>query len=156
MCLKSLKESYNDDVFSYICNALVVFCVPRLRGRTGLARKQIGDTRVGEDALEWRLDRGAGSCEEYMPAIDAWTLEWIAESDEIRVEIDTEEWPVFTSEPLLQGTLIQIMALEQLKGLDYDNGRILRKLKRVARRSEGGISDELKLVFNENKNLQED
>ena len=91
-----------------------------------------------------------------MPAIDAWTLEWIAESDEIRVEIDTEEWPVFTSEPLLQGTLIQIMALEQLKGLDYDDGRILRKLKRVARRSEGGISDELKLVFNENKNLQED
>jgi hypothetical protein len=91
-----------------------------------------------------------------MPAIDAWTLEWIAESDEIRVEIDTEEWPVFTSEPLLQGTLIQIMAVEQLKGLDYDDGRILRKLKRVARRSEGGISDELKLVFNENKNLQED
>ena len=28
------------------------------------------------EALEWRLDRGLGDCEEYMPAIDAWTLEW--------------------------------------------------------------------------------
>ena len=109
-----------------------------------------------EDALEWRLDRGAGACEEYMPAIDAWTLEWIAESDEIRVEINTEEWPVFTSEPMLQGTLIQIMALEQLQGLDFNDERILRKLKRVARRSEGGISEELELVFKENKNLQGD
>jgi hypothetical protein len=57
---------------------------------------------------------------------------------------------------MLQGTLIQIMALEQLQGLDFNDERILRKLKRVARRSEGGISEELALVFKENKNLQGD
>jgi hypothetical protein len=89
-----------------------------------------------------------------MPAIDAWTLEWIASSDEIRVEIDTEAWPVFTSEPMLQGTLIQIMALEQLQGVEFNEVRILRKLKRYARKSKGGISEELELVFKENKNLQ--
>ena len=109
-----------------------------------------------EDALEWRLDRGIGSCEEFMPAIDAWTLEWIANSDEVRVEINTEEWPVFTAEPMFQGTLIQIMALEQLQGLDFKEGRVLRKLKRYARRTEGGFTKELKLLFQENKKLQGD
>ena len=109
-----------------------------------------------EDALEWRLDRGIGSCEEFMPAIDARTLEWIANSDEVRVEINTEEWPVFTAEPMFQGTLIQIMALEQLQGRDFKEGRVLRKLKRYARRSEGGFSKELKLLFKENKKLQDD
>ena len=108
-----------------------------------------------EDALEWRLDRGIGSCEEFMPAIDAWTLEWIANSDEVRVEINTEEWPDFTAEPMFQGTLIQIMALEQLQGRDFKEGRVLRKLKRYARRSEGGFSKELKLLFKENKKLQD-
>ena len=108
------------------------------------------------DAIEWRLQKGANGCEEKTPAIDAWTLEWIANSDEVRVEINTEEWPVFTAEPMFQGTLIQIMALEQLQGRDFKEGRVLRKLKRYARRSEGGFSKELKLLFKENKKLQDD
>ena len=107
-----------------------------------------------EEALEWRLDRGSGACEALMPAIDAWTLEWIANSDEMRVDIKTVDWPVFTAEPMLQGALIQIIALEQLQYLEFDNKRVLRKLKRDARRSNGGISEELKLVFQENKKLQ--
>ncbi len=107
-----------------------------------------------EEALEWRLDRGSGACEALMPAIDAWTLEWIANSDEMRVDIKTVDWPVFTAEPMLQGALIQIIALEQLQYLEFDNKRVLRKLKRYARRSNGGISEELKLVFQENKKLQ--
>ena len=107
-----------------------------------------------QGALEWRLDRGSGACEALMPAIDAWTLEWIANSDEMRVDIKTVDWPVFTAEPMLQGALIQIIALEQLQYLEFNNKRVLRKLKRYARRSDGGISEELKLVFQENKKLQ--
>lgn len=107
-----------------------------------------------QEALEWRLDRGSGACEALMPAIDAWTLEWIANSDEMRVDIKTVDWPVFTAEPMLQGALIQIIALEQLQYLEFNNKRVLRKLKRYARRSDGGISEELKLVFQENKKLQ--
>ncbi len=107
-----------------------------------------------EEALEWRLDRGSGACEALMPAIDAWTLEWIANSDEMRVDINTVDWPVFTADPMLQGALIQIIALEQLQYLEFNNKRVLRKLKRYARRSDGGISEELQLVFQENKKLQ--
>ena len=107
-----------------------------------------------QEALEWRLDRGSGACEALMPAIDAWTLEWIANSDEMRVDINTVDWPVFTADPMLQGALIQIIALEQLQYLEFNNKRVLRKLKRYARRSDGGISEELQLVFQENKKLQ--
>ncbi|HHZ81934.1 MAG TPA: hypothetical protein EYN28_07730 [Flavobacteriales bacterium] len=105
------------------------------------------------EALEWRLDRGVGRCKDVMPVIDAWTLEWIANSSEIRVEIQTEKWPVFTAEPKLQGPLIQIMALEELKGRDYNAERILRKLRRFARKSDGVWSEELKEKFEETKNL---
>ena len=108
-----------------------------------------------EEALEWKLERGAGDCEEFMPAIDAWTLEWIANSSEVRAEISTKDWPAFTAEPLLQGALIQILALEQLQGLDDNEGRVLRKLKKYARRSDGVWDETLKLVFKENNKLQD-
>ena len=101
------------------------------------------------EALEWRLDRGLGDCEEYMPAIDAWTLEWIGNSTEIRVEIVTENWPVFTYEPLLQGPLIQIIALESLNGNEFNKKKTLRKLKKFARRSDEIWDEELIQKFKE-------
>ena len=106
------------------------------------------------EALEWRLDRGLGDCEEYMPAIDAWTLEWIGNSTEIRVEIVTENWPVFTYEPLLQGPMIQIMALQSLNGIEFNKRKILRKLKKFARKSDEIWNKELKQKFKETKEIQ--
>ena len=89
-----------------------------------------------------------------MPAIDAWTLEWIANSSEVRVEIDTHKWPVFTHEPLLQGPLIQIIALESLHGKRFDENKVFRKLKRFARKSDGVWDDALKQKFQETKDIQ--
>jgi hypothetical protein len=106
------------------------------------------------EALEWRLDRGLGDCEEYMPAIDAWTLEWIGNSSEIRVEIETEKWPVFTYEPLLQGPMIQIMALQSLNGIEFNERKVLRKLKKFARKSDEIWNKELKQKFKETKEIQ--
>jgi hypothetical protein len=106
------------------------------------------------EALEWRLDRGIGDCEEYMPAIDAWTLEWIGNSTEIRVEIVTENWPVFTYEPLLQGPLIQIIALESLNGNEFNKKKTLRKLKKFARRSDEIWDEELIQKFKETKEIK--
>jgi hypothetical protein len=106
------------------------------------------------EALEWRLDRGVGDCVDYMPAIDAWTLEWIANSSDIRVEIETEKWPVFTHESLLQGPLIQIIALEALHGMEFNKNRTLRKLKRFARKSDEIWNEELKQKFQETKDIQ--
>ena len=106
------------------------------------------------EALEWRLDRGVEDCEDYMPAIDAWTLEWIANSSEVRVEIETEKWPVFTHEPLLQGPLIQIIALESLNGKAFNENKVFRKLKNFARKSDGIWNDALKQKFQETKDIQ--
>ena len=105
------------------------------------------------DAIEWRLQKGANGCEEKTPAIDAWTLEWIANSDEVRVEMETAEWPVFTAYPRLQGTLIQIIALEQLNGMDHNPKRCLKTLKKYAKRSGEVWNEELEKVFEENEQL---
>ena len=105
------------------------------------------------DAIEWRLQRGAGGCTDQTPAIDAWTLEWIANSPEVRVDIVTEDWPVFTEEQRLQGTLIQIMALEQLNGVDHNPKRCLKTLKKYAKRS-GEVWDiELEKAFELNQEM---
>ena len=57
------------------------------------------------DAIEWRLQKGANGCEE-KPSNRCWTLV-DCNSDEVRVEMETAEWPVFTAYPRLQGTLIK-------------------------------------------------
>jgi hypothetical protein len=105
------------------------------------------------EAIEWRLDKGADGCTESTPAIDAWTLEWIANSDEVRVEIETDEWPVFTAEQRLQGTLIQILALESLIGREHNPLRCLKTLKKYAKRSGEVWNEELEKIFEENSEL---
>jgi len=105
------------------------------------------------EAIEWRLDRGANSCTDITQAVDALSLEWIANTPDIKVEIETENWPVFTFEPALQGTLIQIIALELLLEHKSSDVKILKKLRRYTRRSEDLMTDELKMVFEENLEL---
>ena len=105
------------------------------------------------EAIEWRLDRGANSCTDITQAVDALSLEWIANTPDIKVEIETENWPVFTFEPALQGTLIQIIALELLLEHKSSDVKTLKKLRRYTRRSEDLMTDELKMVFEENLEL---
>ena len=80
-------------------------------------------------------------------------FKWIANSDEVRVEMETAEWPVFTAYPRLQGTLIQIIALEQLNGMDHNPKRCLKTLKKYAKRSGEVWDEELEKVFEENEQL---
>ena len=87
------------------------------------------------------------------PAIDAWTLEWISTSDDVRVDVETDDWPVFTAAPRLQGTLIQIIALEQLNGIDHNPKRCLKTLKKYDKRSGDVWDEELEKVFEENELL---
>lgn len=106
-----------------------------------------------EDAIEWRFDKGVGGCAEVTPAIDALTLEWIANSPEVIVDIETAEWPVFIEETQLQGALIQSLALDILKNGEVDKVKALKRLKKYAKRSEGIWDEKTKKVFKENQEL---
>jgi len=105
------------------------------------------------EAIEWRLERGANNCTDITQAIDALSLEWIANTSDVKVEIETEDWPVFTFEPALQGTLIQIMALESLLEHKSSDIKILKKLRRYTRISDDLMTDELESIFKENLEL---
>lgn len=106
-----------------------------------------------EDAIEWRLDKGIDGCDEITPAIDALTLEWVANSPDVIVDIETEIWPVFTEEPELQGPLIQSLALDILKKGEVDENKALKRLKKFAKRSGGVWDKETKEVFKRNQDL---
>lgn len=106
-----------------------------------------------EDAIEWRLKKGVDGCAEITPAIDALTLEWVANSADVIVDIETARWPVFTEEPKLQGALIQSLALDILKKGEVNEEKALKRLRKYAKRS-GEIWDEkTKEVFNRNLEL---
>ena len=105
------------------------------------------------NAIEWRLEKGADGCPEIAPAIDAWSLEWIANSENIVVEIETDDWPVFVAEPQLQGTLIQILALEKLNDMEHNPKKCLKALRKYAKRSGDIWDEELDEIFDKNIEL---
>jgi hypothetical protein len=105
------------------------------------------------ESIEWRLKKGPDACTDNTPAIDAWTLEWISNYEELRVNIETAEWPVFEAEQKLQGTLIQIIALEQLYGKEHNPKKCLKTLKKYAKKSDALWDENLKEVFEENAEL---
>lgn len=105
------------------------------------------------ESIEWRLTKGPDACLDHTPAIDAWTLEWLANSDEVRVDLVIANWPVFEAEQRLQGTLIQILALEQLYGKEHNPEKCLKTLKKYAKKSGKLWDDELKAIFAKNSEL---
>lgn len=105
------------------------------------------------ESIEWRLTKGPEACTDHTPAIDAWTLEWIAKSDEVRVDVVTANWPVFEAEQKLQGTLIQILALEQLYSKEHNPEKCLKTLRKYAQKSVEMWDDKLEGVFEENAEL---
>ena len=98
---------------------------------------------MGRRRIEWRLDKGIDGCDEITPAIDALTLEWVANSPDVIVDIETEIW--FLLKNRLQG-LIQSLALDILKKGEVDENKALKRLKKFAKRS-GGVWDRDKRSF---------
>ena len=77
----------------------------------------VADAEWVEQALEWRLSKGVDDCGQEMLALDALALEWLSKSQEIQVEIRTEDWPFLAFSPELTAPLTRNF-LEAQAGFD--------------------------------------
>ena len=105
------------------------------------------------EAIEWRMNIGLNDCADIVPALDAWTLEWLSESDQIHVEVNTTEWPFLAYAPELQSVLVQRLAYDQLSFQTSTQADIVRDVRFVAKRSEGLWDDALKRAFDNAEGL---
>ncbi len=105
------------------------------------------------EAIEWRMNIGLNDCSDIVPALDAWTLEWLSESDQIHVEVNTADWPFLAYAPELQSVLVQRLACDQLSFQTSTQADIVRDLRFVAKRSEGLWDDALKRAFDNAEGL---
>jgi len=99
------------------------------------------------EAIEWRMNIGLNDCADILPALDAWTLEWLSESDQIHVEVNTADWPFLAYAPELQSVLVQRLAYDQLSFQTSTQEDIVRDIRFVAKRSEDLWDDALKRAF---------
>ena len=104
-------------------------------------------------ALEWRMKVGLDDCPDIVPALDAWTLEWLSESDRIHVALRTDEWPFLAYAPELQSVLVQRLALDQLNFKTSTDLEVVRDVRAVARRSSTLWDDALKRAFDNAEGL---
>ena len=105
------------------------------------------------EAIEWRMNIGLNDCADIVPALDAWTLEWLSESDQIHVEVNTADWPFLAYAPELQSVLVQRLAYDQLSFQTSTQADIVRDVRFVAKRSEGLWDDALKRAFDNAEGL---
>lgn len=82
------------------------------------------------EALEWRAHANVRNCPDIADAVDALTLEWIADSQSLTVRIEQQDWPVLLDRSEWVKPLVQILALESLHGDSSSPVRITRKLQR--------------------------
>jgi hypothetical protein len=78
---------------------------------------------------------GLNDCPEVLPALDAWTLDWLSRSDVIRVNVETTDWPFLAYAPELQSVVVQRLALDQLRFKPTTQLGIVQDVRAVARRS---------------------
>ena len=105
------------------------------------------------EAIEWRMNIGLNDCSDIVPALDAWTLEWLSESDQIHVEVNTADWPFLAYAPELQSALVQRLAYDQLSFQTSTQADIVRDVRFMAKRSEGLWDDALKRAFDNAEGL---
>ena len=105
------------------------------------------------EAIEWRMNIGLNDCSDIVPALDAWTLEWLSESDQIHVEVNTADWPFLAYAPELKSVLVQRLAYDQLSFQTSTQADIVRDVRFVAKRSEGLWDDALKRAFDNAEGL---
>lgn len=104
-------------------------------------------------AIEWRMKVGLNDCPDIVPALDAWTLEWLSESEEIHVDVQTADWPFLAYAPELQSVLVQRLAYDQLSFRTSTQTDIVRDVRLVAKRSDGIWDDALKRAFDNAEGL---
>ena len=105
------------------------------------------------EAIAWRMNIGLNDCADIVPALDAWTLEWLSESDQIHVEVNTADWPFLAYAPELQSVLVQRLAYDQLSFQTSTQADIVRDVRFVAKRSEALWDDALKRAFDNAEGL---
>ena len=105
------------------------------------------------EAIAWRMSIGLNDCADIVPALDAWTLEWLSESDQIHVEVNTADWPFLAYAPELQSVLVQRLAYDQLSFQTSIEADIVRDVRFVAKRSEALWDDALKRAFDNAEGL---
>ena len=105
------------------------------------------------EAIAWRMNIGLNDCADIVPALDAWTLEWLSESDQIHVEVNTTDWPFLAYAPELQSVLVQRLAYDQLSFQTSTQADIVRDVRFVAKRSEALWDDGLKRAFDNAEGL---
>jgi len=105
------------------------------------------------EAIEWRMNIGLNDCADIVPALDAWTLEWVSESEQIHVEVNTADWPFLAYAPELQSVLVQRLAYDQLSFQTSTHAAIVRDVRFVAKRSEELWDDALKRAFDNAEGL---
>lgn len=105
------------------------------------------------EAIAWRMNIGLNDCADIVPALDAWTLEWLSESDQIHIEVNTADWPFLAYAPELQSVLVQRLAYDQLSFQTSTQADIVRDVGFVAKRSEALWDDALKRAFDNAEGL---
>jgi len=105
------------------------------------------------EAIEWRMNIGLNDCTDIVPALDAWTLEWLSESDQIHVVVNTGDWPFLAYAPELKSVLVQRLAYDQLSFQTSTQADIVRDVRFVAKRSKGLWDDALKRAFDNAEGL---
>ena len=83
-----------------------------------------------EEALAWRARANVRNCPDVAEAVDALTLGWIAQSTEVVVRIEQENWAVLDGRSDWVKPLVQQCAFDQLSGQITHPMRTTRRLRR--------------------------
>ena len=83
-----------------------------------------------------------------MLALDALSLEWVANSTEIQVKIETQDWPFLAVSPELMAPLIQLHVWRMMRGKEIEKEEVNRAMKRIARRTKTVRFREIRSSFN--------
>lgn len=86
-------------------------------------------------AIEWRLNTGTDRCGEVGKAVDALSLEWIAQSTEVVIRLDTDEWQFLRVYEEFKFPMIQLLAFAHLNETPMDQEEIRKKMRKVIRRT---------------------
>ena len=106
------------------------------------AQGQVHEAWVRE-AIAWRMQVGLEGCPEVVPALDAWTLEWLSQSEEVHVDVKTADWPFLAYAPELQTVLVQRLALVELANVPSRQVDVVKDVRRVAKRSDEDVVTQL-------------
>jgi len=105
------------------------------------------------EAIAWRMDVGLDGCPDVVRALDAWTLEWLSQSEEVHVDVKTADWPFLAYVPELQTVLVQRLALVELANGPSRQVDVVKDVRRVAKRSEGLWNAALRRAFDSAEGL---